>query len=110
MKNCGKNMSYISKTSQNRIIKCCGHVISELIIQDIKASKFILLLQMRLQTPLVINKMSLVLRFVDINMNIREEFIAFLQRRCGLSGEQLAELITDALNDLTLSIDDCREL
>ena len=33
-------MSYISKTSQNRIIRCCGQVISEQIIQDIKASKF----------------------------------------------------------------------
>ena len=52
--------------------------------------------------------MSLVLRFVDINMNIREEFIAFLQCKWGLSGEQLAKLILEALNDLTLSIDDCR--
>ena len=35
--------------------------------------------------------MSLVLRFVDINMNIPEEFIAFLQCKWGLSGEQLAK-------------------
>jgi hypothetical protein len=52
--------------------------------------------------------MSLVLRFVDINMNIREEFIAFLRCKWGLSGEQLGKLILEALNDLTLSIDDCR--
>ena len=40
LKNCGKNKSYTSKTSQNKIVKCCGQVISEQIIQDIKASKF----------------------------------------------------------------------
>ncbi|XP_046864226.1 52 kDa repressor of the inhibitor of the protein kinase-like isoform X1 [Xenia sp. Carnegie-2017] len=40
LKNCGKNRSYISKTSQNKIIKCCGQVISNQIISDIKKSKF----------------------------------------------------------------------
>jgi hypothetical protein len=52
--------------------------------------------------------MSLVLRFVDADMNIREEFIAFLQCKWGLSGAQLAKRILEALSDLTLSIDDCR--
>ncbi|CAB3986847.1 Hypothetical predicted protein [Paramuricea clavata] len=36
LKTCGKNRSYISKTSQNKIINCCGQVISEKIINDIK--------------------------------------------------------------------------
>ena len=40
LKTCGKNSSYISKTSQNKIIKCCGQVISDEIIEDIKSSKF----------------------------------------------------------------------
>ena len=52
--------------------------------------------------------MSLVLRFVDSDMNIREEFIAFLPCKYGLSGAQLARLLLDALNDITLSIEDCR--
>ena len=52
-------------------------------------------------------KMSLVLHFVDSDMNIREEFIAFLHCKYGLSGAQLAKLLLDALNDLTLSIEDC---
>ena len=52
--------------------------------------------------------MSLVLRFVDTDMNIREEFIAFVHCKWGLSGAQLAKLVLEALNDLTLSIEDCR--
>ena len=108
LKNCGKNKSYISKTSQNKIIKCCGQVISEQIIQDIKASKFYSIIADEAADSSHKEQMSLVLRFVDIDMNIREEFIAFLQCRWGLTGEQLAKLILEALNNLTLSIDDCR--
>ncbi|XP_028417240.1 52 kDa repressor of the inhibitor of the protein kinase-like [Dendronephthya gigantea] len=108
LKNCGKNKTYISKTSQNKIIKCVGQVISEQIIQDIKASKFYSIIADEAADSSHKEQMSLVLRFVDINMNIREEFIAFLECRWGLSGEQLAKLILEALNDMTLSIDDCR--
>ncbi|XP_046863323.1 52 kDa repressor of the inhibitor of the protein kinase-like [Xenia sp. Carnegie-2017] len=53
-------------------------------------------------------QMSLVLRFVDTDMNIREEFISFLFCKWGLSGAQLAKLLLEALKELTLSIDDCR--
>ena len=35
-----KNASYISKTSQNDIITCCGGVISDKIISEIKRNKF----------------------------------------------------------------------
>jgi hypothetical protein len=54
LKTCVTNRSYISKTSQNKtsqnkIINCCGQVISEKIINDIKESKFLLLLLTRLQ-------------------------------------------------------------
>ena len=52
--------------------------------------------------------MALVLRFVDKNMDIREEFIAFLQCKWGLSGENLAKLLLNALSDLDLPIEDCR--
>lgn len=41
-------------------------------------------------------------------MNIREEFIGFLQCRWVLSGENLAELILNALQNLTLLIDNRR--
>ena len=40
LKNCGKNRTYISKTSQNKIINNCGEVIIDKIIHDIKESKF----------------------------------------------------------------------
>ena len=83
LKTCGKNQSYISETSQNKIIKCCGQVISEAIIKDIKNSKFYCIIADEASDSSRKEQMSLVLRFVDSEMNIREEFIAFLHCKWG---------------------------
>ena len=108
LKDCGKNRSYISKTSQSKIIKCCGEVISDEIIEEMKKSKFYSIIADEAADSSHKEQLSLVLRFVDSSMNIREEFLSFLHCKWGLSGEQLSKLIIDALNDLTLSVDDCR--
>ena len=108
LKTCGKNQTYISKTSQNKMINCCGQVISEMIIEDITKSKFYTSIADEASDSSGKEQMSLVLRFVDGEMNIREEFIAFLHCKWGLSGAQLAQLILEALDNLTLPIEDCR--
>ena len=108
LKTCGKNRNYVSKTSQDKFIKCFGQVISEKIINDIKESKFFTIIADEAADSSHKEQMALVLRFVDKNMDVREEFIAFLQCKWGLSGENLAKLLLDALNDLNLPIEDCR--
>ena len=105
---CGKNKSYISKTSQNKIIRCCGEVIRDQLINEIKESKFYSIIADEAKDSSHKEQMSLVLRFVDSNYNIREEFIAFLNCKWGLSGAQLAKLLLESLNELTLSLEDCR--
>ena len=40
LKTCSKNASYISKTSQNELIYCCGNFIKDALVEDIKESKF----------------------------------------------------------------------
>ena len=95
LKTCGKNHSYISKTSQNKMIKCCDQVISEMIIE--KKSKFYSIIVDEASDSSGKEEMSLLLRFVDSEMNIREEFIAFLHCKWGLSGAQLAKLILEAV-------------
>ena len=40
LRDCGKNRGYISKTSQNKIIRCIGQVISEDLIEEIKESRY----------------------------------------------------------------------
>ena len=38
LKPCGKNASYISKTSQNELIYCCGKFIKNALVKEIKES------------------------------------------------------------------------
>lgn len=45
LKSCPKNASYISKTTQNEIIKCCGQVITEKIVGEVKQNRFFPFLQ-----------------------------------------------------------------
>ena len=53
--------------------------------------------------------MSLVLRFVDSNFNIREDFIRFIHCSEGLSGKDLCGVMMQCINnDLKLDIKDCR--
>ena len=40
LKTCPKNATYISKTTQNELIKCCAKVITDKIISEIKVNRF----------------------------------------------------------------------
>ena len=53
-------------------------------------------------------QLSLVIRYVDQNFNIREDFIAFLHCESGLTGLDLSQLVLEALENLGLSYKDCR--
>ena len=108
LKNCGKNSSYISKNIQNDLIMYCGQVISDAIITDVKKSKFFSIIADEAADVSNKEQMSLVLRFVDEQSNIREDFVRFIHCQWGLSGENLATAILGALQELGLNIDDCR--
>ena len=52
--------------------------------------------------------MSLVLRFVDKNFDVQEEFLGILHCKSGLSGKALSETLLGAISELKLDINDCR--
>ena len=54
-----------------------------------------------------VEQLSLVIRFVDGNHCIREQFLGFLPCKRGLSGDAIATTIKDFLRDKNLKIDDC---
>ncbi|XP_065665586.1 52 kDa repressor of the inhibitor of the protein kinase-like [Hydra vulgaris] len=90
LNNCSKNASYISKTSQNEIIKCCGEEINEACDSSTK------------------EQMSLVLRFVDSDFNIREDFIQFIHCSEGVKEKDLLNVLLNCLSNLNLDIKNCR--
>ena len=52
--------------------------------------------------------MSLVLRFIDKNFDIREKLLGFLHCKSGLSDKALSETFLGAILELKLDINDCR--
>ncbi|XP_057307639.1 52 kDa repressor of the inhibitor of the protein kinase-like [Hydractinia symbiolongicarpus] len=106
---CNKNSSYISKTSQNEIINCCADIITENIVSEVKKNKFFTIIADEASDTSNKEQLSLVLRYVDSNFDIKEDFIRFLHCKEGLSGSALASIILKALSDdLVLNVQDCR--
>ena len=108
LKNHNKNASYISKTTQNELIKLCGEVISDSIIAEVKNSKFYTIIADEAADCSNKEKMSLVLRFVDKDNNIKEDFLKFIHCREGLHGSELATVLLKGIHDLGLDISNCR--
>ena len=52
--------------------------------------------------------MPLALSFVDINLDVREEFLSFLHCKSDLSGKALSKTLLEAVSELKLDINDCR--
>ena len=103
LKNCAKNASYISKTTQNDLINCCGQVISQKIVNEVKRNKFFSVIADEASDCSNKEQLSLVLRFVDDNCDVREDFVDFLHCKWGLSGESLAKLLLTKISNLCLS-------
>ena len=108
LKSYSKNASYISKTIQNELIKCCGEIIKENLLQDIKKSQYYAVIADEASDMSNKEQMSLVLRFVDKNFDVREELLGFLHCKSGLSGKALSETLLGTISDLELDINDCR--
>ena len=88
--------------------KCCGEVITDKIISDVKENKFFTILADEASDISGKEQMSLVLRFVDKSCHIREDLIKFIHCKEGLSGKYLSDSILSTLADLGLDIYNCR--
>ena len=106
MRKSARNALYISKTTQNDLITCWGSVISDQIICELKEAKFFSIVAYEAADSSHKEQLSLVLRFVDSGMNIREDFIQFVHFN-GFSGEELAATIMRTLNNHSLELPNC---
>ena len=92
----GRNATYLSKTSQNELIRLCGDVVSERIVQDLRKAKYYTVLCDETTDTSHQEQLCVCLRFVDCTSDnkhtIREEFIEF-QSAVDLTGEGLANKI-----------------
>ena len=97
-----------TKTTQNELIKCCGDVVSETILTEVRKGNFFSVIADEAADCSNKEQMSLILRYVDSENNIREDFLRFLHCHEGLSGADLAKTILTSLSDdLGLDIANC---
>ena len=103
-----RNVTYKSKTTQNEIIDICGELITNKLTDEIREAKFFCVLADEAADCANVEHLSVVVRFVDREHQIREEFLSFAPYKNGLSGEAIANTIQGFLRDRGLPIDDCR--
>ena len=72
LRTCNKKASYISKTSQNELINCCGNHIKDELVKKIKENRFFSILVDEASDCSNQEQLSLVIKFVDGSGEIRE--------------------------------------
>ncbi|CAB4007353.1 52 kDa repressor of the inhibitor of the kinase-like [Paramuricea clavata] len=107
-RDCPSNQTYRSKTIQNEILEICGEMITEILVGEVKQAKFFSVLADEATDCSNVEHMTVVLRFVDSLFKIREEFLGFVLCQKGLSGEALAQEISNFIKSIGLRMEDCR--
>ena len=108
LKNAPANATYISKETQNELIVCCGEVIEDELKSEMKQANYFSVLADEATDCSNTEQMSIVIRFVDKDNEIREEFIRFVECKEGTTGLELAKNILNTLPDFELNIEKCR--
>ena len=107
-KTASRNATYVSKTIQNEMITTAGKYNKDQLSAEIQASKYFSVIADKATDILNKEKLSLVIRFVDSIQTIREEFVGFHLCEEGTSGHAIKTVITNAVADLGLNMNDCR--
>ena len=108
-KRCSREMQHTNpRPPKNQLIDVCGEMLTEEIVDEIKDAKFFSILADEVSDCSNIEQMSVVIRFVDRTLTIREEFLGFFPCKLGLSGEAIANSIMKFVEKLGLNMEFCR--
>ncbi|XP_074658629.1 52 kDa repressor of the inhibitor of the protein kinase-like [Tubulanus polymorphus] len=103
-----KNATYRSKTIQNSIILAIGDKIVGDLINEIKSSQFYSISADEKADTSHSEQLSVVVRFVDCNKDIREVFLGFVEVSSDTTGLGLSSIIKKTLEAWGLSLENCR--
>ncbi|SMN02068.1 hypothetical protein SPONN_425 [uncultured Candidatus Thioglobus sp.] len=107
LKESARNALYTSKTTQNQLIECIGGHIRDKILYEVREAKWFSVLCDEVSDVSSKEQLSIVLRFVDSNRDIREEFVDFVSVE-RITGEVLAAKIKETLVKYDLDFQNCR--
>lgn len=113
--------TYISNTSQNDLITCCGDIITETILNQVKNAKYYSVIFDETTDISHTEQLSLNLRYLHKN-EIREDFVKFVDAFDNISaispdqdpnseqrltGEALGKIVLKLLQELSLDLNNC---
>lgn len=108
---------YISASTQNELIKCCGDEILCSIVENVKRSQFYSIMFDETTDIANISQMSVVIRYLDEKLNIREDFLGFLDcheenyddftKEPILTGQILGQTVLSFIQKLGLPVENC---
>lgn len=99
-----KNAVYSSKTIQNELIGVTGEWLTRKIVDQVKEARFFTVLADEVSDVSNTEQMSIVVRYVDGLLDIREEFLEFVSCKSGTTGEALSENILSTLQKHGLDV------
>jgi len=101
------NTLYTSKSIQNETIDVIGSAIEDQIIDEIQAAKFFTILADEVTDCSNLEQVSIVIRFVDGDNKVREDFLSFITVEC-ITGESLATVLLSWLESHNTDVSFCR--
>ncbi len=107
LKKAPMNATYTSKTIQNELISVIGDTIRGGIINEIKDAQFFTILADEVTDCSNLEQLSIAIRFVDKNEEVREEFLDFITVE-RITGAALATAILTRLESWGIDIKNCR--
>jgi len=108
LENGPRNATYRSKTIQNEIIDVIKECIVGDLVAEVKDSSLYSISADEKADRSNTEQLTISLRFVDKNLNIREVFMGFMDVTADTSGKSIAETILQIFTDWDLDIQDCR--
>ena len=94
-------------TSKNEMIDAIGSAIEDQIIHKIQTAKFFTILADEVTDCSNLEQVSIVIRFVDSDKNIREDFLSFVTVE-RITGEALATALLSWLESRNIDVSFCR--
>ena len=109
LKTTSRNATYRSKTIQNELICCCGEYICDLIVEDIKISRYFTIMGDEATDCSNIEQLTVVIRYYsETYKEIKEEFLGFVACKDGVTGAAIARTIVEFITSLGLDMSYCR--
>ncbi|XP_063800287.1 52 kDa repressor of the inhibitor of the protein kinase-like [Pseudophryne corroboree] len=100
----GKNSTFISKTTQNDLITCCGEILQTKIVDKMKMSKFYSILADETTYISISEQLPFCVRYLDTgNCCVEERFLGFT-KVVNMTGEALSDSIIESLKSANLDI------